>query len=850
MSSWTSLVFNTLANVLDSKKTIEDTLYDLTSSTKDKAGILYATAKAVKDVSVSETLEIPEGTTLNQDASTANSAVSAWDPRLGRVDGFLTPGDQMNAEETGNHPVIVPFASVTAASAYFNMVFNIEKAFASVLDPASTGDSSNTASTQASAESLKGRENAGEAGYKIAKLSDVSNGGNLLPQIQSDSQQYGVASLINPYTLTKLCGGISIKQDNGTTEATQVRLYDIRDQRRFYDQSVSTTDDFTTINNPTTTNIIRWSNNDPWGRTPYSFQDFVFCKYWNIIPNNRLITLRKYHAPVYDNLQFPDMMADGKTANNLPFAPNATVLTYFGDETGNSLSALMSFTAGTKWKDLESQIHEVRGDSGSDPHATIDDMFTNGGGFGGAESGILKSVFSKSNWVTGKMFSFGKFCGLLDPDGYNINKDQKVFDKVDPTNIDPMDQLYSNRIKGPVNRIDKTKARDAGIVFEQKFSVVCEYIARPIGGVNTKAAMLDIISNCMEIAAVDAPFWGGGYKWMVKPHMYPFKNNKFKNSVMDALYQGKIFGKDGALARTVEGVKSFGKNKDGTGSFDWDNVMNSIKSFMGQSLGALGNMLSSVSSAIFGEGNSLSSLINTATDAASSEEDQEKGTSKLNNLLGNVNDMWKSKVVQASMMPSIDGMKALLTGEPVGNWHLVVGNPLNPIMTVGNLICTDMKFECSDELGPDDFPMEIKVTYQLEHGMPREKASIQSMFNRGNGKIYELPDYIRASSDYESKVDNYTGGSNTNGWQKPKFMNNMAMAAAGGGIGAYKSYKMAPTKELAVNKNTDCTIIAKFTPVDPDMATSNVNGNMSFFGSTGASRAWIRGTATTRKLLN
>jgi hypothetical protein len=75
-------------------------------------------------------------------------------------------------------------------------------------------------------------------------------------------------------------------------------------------------------------------------------------------------------------------------------------------------------------------------------------------------------------------------------------------------------------------------------------------------------------------------------------------------------------------------------------------------------------------------------------------------------------------------MPSISGMKAILTGEPVGNWHLTVGNPLNPIMVIGNLICTDMKFEFSEEMGPDDFPLELKVVYSIEHGMARDKSSI------------------------------------------------------------------------------------------------------------------------------
>jgi len=32
--------------------------------------------------------------------------------------------------------------------------------------------------------------------------------------------------------------------------------------------------------------------------------------------------------------------------------------------------------------------------------------------------------------------------------------------------VDPSEQIYANKIKGPVNRIETTKARDAGIVFD------------------------------------------------------------------------------------------------------------------------------------------------------------------------------------------------------------------------------------------------------------------------------------------------------------------------------------------------------------------------------------------------
>ena len=63
----------------------------------------------------------------------------------------------------------------------------------------------------------------------------------------------------------------------------------------------------------------------------------------------------------------------------------------------------------------------------------------------------------------------------------------------------------------------------------------------------------------------------------------------------------------------------------------------------------------------------------------------------------------------------------------------------------------------------------MKVTYTLEHAMARDNAAIQSMFNRGAGKIYKLPDYVRAISDYESKVDDFTGRTSSS-WVGPKYI--------------------------------------------------------------------------------
>lgn len=361
--------------------------------------------------------------------------------------------------------------------------------------------------------------------------------------------------------------------------------------------------------------------------------------------------------------------------------------------------------------------------------------------------------------------------------------------------------------------------------------MTCEYVARPIGGINTKAAMLDILANCMEIASPEAVFWGGGHRFMITPHMYPFGNGVGKNSVMDQMYAGKIFGKDGAIATMLSGLKSIGQDPstgaDGQSSFEWNNVLGRLGDIMSQTVGAVGSLLQSVSSALFGDSSQITNMFGKMADVDSTGA----GKSAVNNMLNNLNKMWSDHVIQQTTMPSIAGMKALLSGEPVGNWHLTVGNPLNPILVCGNLICSKMDVQFSDELGPDDFPVSMKVTYTIDHGMARDKAGIQSMFNRGDGKIYKLPDYVRATSDYESRVDDYTGYRNPGeSWAVPQFMNAAKMQSMTGAAG-YQTFKYDNPTVLQNSGNADTTFIAKFTPPDPQRASTfrYANAGESFF---------------------
>ena len=71
----------------------------------------------------------------------------------------------------------------------------------------------------------------------------------------------------------------------------------------------------------------------------------------------------------------------------------------------------------------------------------------------------------------------------------------------------------STKVYGPVDTIRDTYVRkDEGLSFTQNITLVFEYELRSYNGINGKQAMLDLISNILNVTYTTGSFWGGGYK--------------------------------------------------------------------------------------------------------------------------------------------------------------------------------------------------------------------------------------------------------------------------------------------------------------------------------------------------
>jgi hypothetical protein len=504
-------------------------------------------------------------------------------------------------------------------------------------------------------------------------------------QLLKDSFYYGVPALQNAYALTRLYGS-----DSGA------KLVNQKGQRRWYEVDISPDQEFNYASTPTTSALIDWGSGDPYGRTPYFFTDFVFSKYWNKIANNRLITLRRYPAPILDNLKFPGMSGNvnsgssqttdanatdiGSSSAIKAFTPMASAVTYFGGETGNTLNSLLKFTTGVNWGEVQGEIW----------NATTDSVPDNMSGIGTIFKGVGKLAELLN--VTAGNFDpeFIAAGGVLPPDPYN-------------------DGPFENRIQGPVNRIDKVMKRDPGLKYENNLSLTFEYVARPVGGINPKAVLLDILSNFLVIGSASAVFFGGAHRFMNDPAKYPFVGNAKK------LYEGK------PIEYAEDAIKKF--------SGDQGILQEAATEFLASIKGFWNQLFSGEKGSPWGAGTSI--------------------------FEGGTGNLIKNAIAKktAGQVPYLKGMKSILTGEPVGEWHITIGNPLNPIAMIGNLVCDNIQVEFNEELGPDDFPTEMKVTVNLKHAMARDRDAIESIFNRGMGRIYNLPDGFLGSADYQTVVD-------------------------------------------------------------------------------------------------
>ena len=399
-----------------------------------------------------------------------------------------------------------------------------------------------------------------------------------------------------------------------------------------------------TLVNPTASKIIELTDASGSNGYRYQYSDFAMAKYFGKIPNNMMITLRRFSSPSPDDIISPL----GLNGANTQEPDIARAVTWLSEAAGNNMSDILNFSHGFNWKDAEAEVQTVQSQQNA-RSGKVGSVINN--------NKILKAA---SNAASGRSA-----------------EQQARLDNGD-AGYDSFSNTYPNHVFGPLNVIKKTMVREQGLEFNQEFKLKFEYELRDLGGANPKVLMLDQLANILALTYNNAPFWGG-----------------------DVRYIG-----DGSVARPL------GKN-DLLKSGDYMGYMKSVVSDLSGK--NTGDMFGDITAGI-------------------KDFVKEGGIGKtINNLMsGSMMKMFNSP-------QGGQAVAALLSGDSTGQWHVTIGNPLNPICVIGNLACTDTAINFEGPMGLQDFPERMVVEITLKPARPRDKAEIESMFNTGRGRFYIQP---------------------------------------------------------------------------------------------------------------
>jgi len=218
-----------------------------------------------------------------------------------------------------------------------------------------------------------------------------------------------------------------------------------------------------------------------------------------------------------------------------------------------------------------------------------------------------------------------------------------------------------------VLRSSKTRDLNGSISSDIKLSFNSKYEQKYIGGIDSGIAMMTILNNIIRMGISDMKF--------------VLKSDKTLNDLTNSIYSNQ----GGSMNDWISGIKSI------------------IKSFV------------ETSKNMFGLKNPSDT-----TDTDKKIYDKTKITEMIKNTL----DL-SIKRFRWDLKSSL----ALTTGLPTTPWHVTVGNPLNPILSIGNVVVDQGNIKFGNEFNFNDMPTNFKVSFNIDFGRPLGRSELLEILN-------------------------------------------------------------------------------------------------------------------------
>ena len=299
-----------------------------------------------------------------------------------------------------------------------------------------------------------------------------------------------------------------------------------------------------------------------------------------------------------------------------------------------------------------------------------------------------ENVISLPGWSQGLMFGFLQAMGLANggmagSTGDNFNT--KTYDLTTVPQGNPA-------VLGEAATRAKDSTPEYGQESSMNLTLKTSYEQKFVGDIDPGAAFLDIIENLTRMGTRET--------------LYIFTGS---SGILEALRNANSTG-------TVENWWTF------------------IKTLLDGFITAIGTIFTEISkqfsSLKLTETKSSESLVN--TNGVNVITDLVKGVSSigegfLQSVLASTVSKWRF---------ALAGSIGVMTGESTTPWHITLGNPSSPTVSLSNVKITSVEVKLKNEMGFNDMPTKIDVTINVSLGRNLGAQEIFSMFNNGYQRSY------------------------------------------------------------------------------------------------------------------
>ena len=84
----------------------------------------------------------------------------------------------------------------------------------------------------------------------------------------------------------------------------------------------------------------------------------------------------------------------------------------------------------------------------------------------------------------------------------------------------------------------------------------------------------------------------------------------------------------------------------------------------------------------------------------------------------------------------LKGSVGLMSGISTTPWHLTIGNPYSPFISISNMVVNDVKLDFSNEFTYNDMPTKVDATISVRLGRDLGAQEISRMFNNSYNRVY------------------------------------------------------------------------------------------------------------------